>query len=1045
MLNLGKNGLKSALLASAATAVVMAVGAAPAAAQGTPAASEPTKVEKVTVTGSRIKQRDFKSTSPIATVGAKDLEMTGTVNVESLLNELPQVVPGLTITSNNPSLSGFATADLRGLGPGRTLILVNGRRANPSDRSGVVDLNTIPVSLIDRIELITGGASAVYGADAVAGAINFIMKDNFEGVQLSGNYSVAEDGAAPATSVDGAIGGSFDSGRGSLMAGFQYYYRQPVNAAARDWSRQTRAVGIDAAGNTFLTTGQLSAANTFNAAGSATPPWGFILPIGVAAPGFTIANITSATDPDGLGPLLGLTLDNDCGATPAIDPTLNASGFAGIRFNAAGGIEPFQNCAYASNNGQASPASNGDRYNFAPDNYLILENERVNAAVFGKYDIIGDDVLQAFVEASFTNTRSVQQLAATPVSPGVRVNVDLDPAVGPIVVNPYITANPQLLALVTATFPSLDNQAISYVTRPNQGGFRVGTAETNALGVTSGFRGTIPSLDWDWEVYHAFARNTTNIVNENNVGKTALTQLLNACNTTTLAVQPQPISALPNCPFPTKQGAAFVPTGNSNNPLGLNSMNADQLAFINVDTTDVTTYERNIVAGNMTGDLWDLWGAGPISAAIGFEYRDEQLIAKTDPFKQAGDIFGFNAQKSVNGQFDVYELYGETKIPLVTGVDLFEDLNIEAGYRVSDYSTGAGITQTWKYGANWSPTEGLTFRGIKNHAVRAPTAFELFQAGDQNFPGYGDPCNTAAINALAVGLRAARVATCTAWFAANGAVYPGYVLPGPNPVNFAQANSQVNAFQVGNVALNPEIADSLTYGVVFNPEWWPVGRLGVSVDRYEIQVQNLITRRSIANILNGCVNAGGVGGDCLLAPRLPDGQIQVVNQSLSNSANTQETKGVDVNFRWSSELEGIGLPGTLGVASFYTWVETFNNGGELVGTHDGTIGGGLPEHRATTNITYGIDDWSFLLRWSYTGEMEQLSFGTEKIQAYNLYEIGGTYEINNNLQLSFGVENVFDKQPQLFTDAQIFGQFNTDGSLYDQLGRSYRLGLTWKN
>ncbi|MFN9779886.1 MAG: TonB-dependent receptor plug domain-containing protein, partial [Alphaproteobacteria bacterium] len=239
-----KKTFKSALLAGTAAAAAMVAVTVPAIAQ------DGEKVEKVTVTGSRIKQRDFKSISPIATVGSKDIALTGSVNVESLLNELPQVVPGLTITSNNPSLNGFATADLRGLGVGRTLVLINGRRANPSDRSGAVDLNTIPTALIDRVELITGGASAVYGADAVAGAINFIMKDDFEGVQFSASRSQAEDGIAPATTVDGVIGGTFDGGRGSLMAGFQYYSRQPVGAEERDWSRDTRAVAVDALGNT---------------------------------------------------------------------------------------------------------------------------------------------------------------------------------------------------------------------------------------------------------------------------------------------------------------------------------------------------------------------------------------------------------------------------------------------------------------------------------------------------------------------------------------------------------------------------------------------------------------------------------------------------------------------------------------------------------------------------------------------------------------------------------------------------------------------------
>ena len=1027
-----KKTFKSALLAGTAAAVgfVGSVGVANA----QQATEEAKSVEKVTVTGSRIKQRDFKSISPIATVGAKEIALTGTVNIESLLNDLPQVVPGLTVTSNNPSLNGFATADLRGLGVGRTLVLINGRRANPSDRSGAVDLNTIPAALVDRIEVISGGASAVYGADAVAGAINFIMKDDFEGVQFSASRSQAEDGAAPATTVDGVIGGTFDGGRGSLMAGFQYYSRQPVGAEERDWSRTTRAVALDSSfSNTFLTTNplEISSINNFNPAGSATAPWATV------TGGFSLANITAVT---------GLTLDSDCNP-------VNGTGSTGgsIRFNAAGGIEPFQNCPIASGNDQSGPAALGDRYNFAPDNFLILENERVNGAVFGKYDIIADGVLQMFVESIFTNSRSRQQLAATPVT-GLTVNVDLDRTVGTTAINPYVAANSQLLALLNLQYAgNLDQRTLSMSIRPNQGGLREGIAESNAISVTTGLRGTVPTLDWDWEVFYGFSRNTTNVLSNNNVGKTAIIQLINNCGTTVTTPTTAPITALPNCPFPNLSGSTFTPTGNTNNPLGLNSMNAAQLAFINVDSTDVITYERNTLGANATGDLVDLWGEGPISAAIGVEYRAENLDSRADPYKAAGDIFGFNAQESISGEYDVYEAYGEVQVPLITGETLFENLSLTGGYRTSQYSTGAGIQETWKYGAEWSPFTWLSLRAVENHAVRAPTAFELFQGGDQNFPGYGDPCNNASVAALSGAAQVTRIAACTAWFASAGAAFAF-------PSTFNQVNSQVEAFQTGTPNLRPEVADTLTYGVVFNPDWWPVGRLGLSVDRWEIEVAQPIALRSIANILNGCLTAGGAsvpGNDCTLAPRQADGQIDFVNQTRSNGTGYFSAQGIDVNLRWSVDLDDtVGLPGTFGVASLYTWTDNWQSINpvavpatisESVGTHDGGIGGGTPEHKAATNFTYQVDDLNFLVRWTYSSAMDQASYGTTEVEAYNLYDFGGSWDINGNLLFSFGVENIFDKQPQMFEDAQIFGQFNVDGSAQDQLGRSYRVGLTWKN
>ncbi len=1021
-----KKTFKSALLAGTAAAVgfVGSVGVANA----QQATEEAKSVEKVTVTGSRIKQRDFKSISPIATVGAKDIALTGSVNVESLLNELPQVVPGLTVTSNNPSLNGFATADLRGLGPGRTLVLINGRRANPSDRSGAVDLNTIPSALIDRVELITGGASAVYGADAVAGAINFIMKDDFEGVQLSASRAQAEDGMSPSTSVDGAIGGTFDGGRGSLMAGFQYYSRQAAGAGERNWTG-SRGLALDPSGTVIVVPpGGLPPAGSslFNPGGSGTAPWATV------TGGFSVGNITTVT---------GLTLDNDCNPANGVQTTGGS-----IRFNAAGGIEPFQSCPYDPVGNGPAAVSRGDRYDFAPDNYLVLENERVNGAVFGKYDIIADGVLTAFVESIFTNSRSKQQLAATPVT-GLTVNVDLDRTVGTTAINPYVAANTQLLALLNLQYAgNLDQRTLSMSIRPNQGGLREGIAESNAISVTTGLRGTVPTLDWDWEVFYGFGRNTTNVFSNNNVGKTAITQLINACGVTSNAVQAAPLTALPNCPFPNLLGSTFVPTGNSNNPLGLNSMSAAQLSFINVDSTDVIVYERNTVGANATGDLVDLWGEGAIAAAVGVEYRSENLDSRADPFKAAGDIFGFNAQESISGEYDVYEAYGEVQVPLITGETLFENLSVTGGYRTSQYSTGAGIQETWKYGAEWSPFSWLSLRAVENHAVRAPTAFELFQGGDQNFPSYTDPCTSASVNATgaaASAARLARIATCQAWFAAGGATFTHPDLAPPNNASFAAINTQVEAFQTGTPNLKPEIADTLTYGFVFNPDWWPVGRLQVAVDRWQIELDQSIALRSVANILNGCVTAGGAGGDCTLAPRQSDGNIDFVNQTRSNFAGVNELVGVDVNFRWFLDLDdSLGLPGTFGVASLYTWLDE-SRGFGTIGAHDGGIGGGLPEHKAATNFTYQVDDLNFLLRWSYSSAMD--GFNDKEVEAYNLYELGGTWDIDGNLMFSWGVENLFDKQPQVTPVSQGFGQFNVDGSSQDQFGRSYRLGLTWKN
>lgn len=1022
---------KTALLAGAAMVAYSGVAAN---AQDT---SSDDKVEKVTVTGSRIKQRDFTSVSPLATVSAKEISLTGTVNTEELINTLPQIIPGVTITSNNPSLNGFATADLRGLGPGRTLVLVNGRRANPSSASGLVDLNTIPATLIERIELISGGASAVYGADAVAGAINFILKDNYEGLTVGSSYSQAEDGVMPAWVADAILGGKFDGDRGSIQIALQYYNRQAVEASERDFSRYAGAVMINPAGTAIFPSLNQADINNGNlpffAGGSATSPWGSV------TGGFSVANINTASGFAG-------GLDNDCRAANGIQSTGGT-----LRFRTGGGIAPFQNCIHPDTNG--TPDADGDRYNFAPDNLLILGNERSNAVMFGKYDILPEGLLTAFIDSTYTNSRTTQRLAATPAT-GLTVKWDLDPTPGVVAVNPYVTGQPQLLSLGSLQFggiAGLDNRTFVLNIRTTQVGNRFGEIETNAFGTTQGLRGTIPSLDWDWELFHNYSRNSSTIKNNNNIGKTAFTQLLNACNTTSLAPQLQPLSALPNCPFPynSAPGSSFVATPTTNNPLGVFALSQAMIDFVRVNSTDVITYERTIIGGSATGDVIDLWGEGAIGAAVGFEYRAEELDSRVDPFKAGGDIIGFNAQESIKGSYDVYELFGEANVPLITGETLFEKLELVGGYRKSNYSTGAGITETWKYGGEWSPFEWMTFRAVENHAVRAPTAFEQFRAGDQNFPAYADPCATTAYVGMTPAQVAARNAQCTTWFTASA---PPVVF---TPGGIAQPNTQVQAFLFGNANLSPEIADTFTYGVVFNPEWWPVGRLGLSVDRYEIEIDNQIGQRSITQILNGCITelAGGAvppfapGTFCSVVSRDPAasvaGSIGSINQSLANFTGVSEYSGIDVNLRWSLDLDDtLGLPGTFGVASLYSWVDESDGS---VGQFVGSIGGIIAEHKAATSFTYDLEDWSFLLRWNYMSAVDDAVFGAERIDAYNMYDFGGRWSMTDDLEFSFGMDNIFDKQPPIWAGAIGNGQFNTDGSTYEQIGRQYRLGLRWKH
>src|SRR5689334_11778483 len=241
-----QSGQRKSLLtgASVLAAAAAAMAATPAMAQNNtsqPAASS-SDDEAIVVTGTRLVRQDFEAISPVTTVGAEQLELTGTMTTDTLLNELPQVVPGNTRTSNNVGGEDFSTVDLRGLGPGRTLVLINGERVPASSTTGVVDINTIPAGLISRVEVVSGGASAVYGSDAMGGVVNFVLKDDYEGAELNATYgSELSTGNVPQFDANLLVGGNFANGRGNMTFYADYYNRQGVFQSEYDYSRVSGA------------------------------------------------------------------------------------------------------------------------------------------------------------------------------------------------------------------------------------------------------------------------------------------------------------------------------------------------------------------------------------------------------------------------------------------------------------------------------------------------------------------------------------------------------------------------------------------------------------------------------------------------------------------------------------------------------------------------------------------------------------------------------------------------------------------------------------
>jgi len=965
--------------------------AAPAMAQDAPQDAE---LDEVVVTGSRIVRQDFTAISPVTTVGQEQLELTQTLTVETLLNELPQIVPGNTRTSNNAGGEPFATIDLRGLGTNRNLVLVNGERIPASSTVGTVDLNTIPASLIQRVEVVTGGASAVYGSDAISGVVNFILKENYEGAEMSATYGSSWEGDAPEVEINGLFGGNFADGRGNLTAYAAYYSRASVLQGEFDFSRVSSALCSDRPD--FEQAYQCDSAAEAAAAraagggvlfsgGSVTPPWGLILNSGGNP--FNAAALNA--NPLTTGQFS--SYDHDC--NPATPNIAYGGGSRNLSFNDAGALEPANSAGAC---GVPDRAAGSSRYNFAPDNYLIIPAERVNFTTIGTYDI--SDTLKAKVHLNYVNSTSEVQLAPTPAT-GLTV-----------------TLTPAMQGLISANHPDL---WAALQSRPNPLGsfglFRrfteVGTRnsfdENNSFYLLTTLEGEFgPS--WDWSLTASYGSNKFDSRAVNSVNKTALAQGLAGCQDPTTGAS-LGVAALPGC----------VPL----DLFGPGTLSAAGQSFLRVNTFSTTQVEETRIAGFTRGNLFEL-PAGPVSSVFGFEYRETDAEFRVDNDQRTGNIFGFNATQDQAGSVNVSELYTELSVPLLADMPGVSYLGLEGGLRYSDYST-IGKVWTSKIGLEYAPVDWLRFRAVYNEATRAPSVFELFQNGDQGFPAYVDPCN---------GATGAAAVFCSSQ--TGGAQPPAFW------AGFSQANSQVEAFAFGNPNLQPENAETFTAGFVLQPDFFPLGDFKATVDYYDIEITDVIASFGAGFFINDCYS-NGVAASCARVVRDPGtGDIDFVNTTRGNQG-TFATNGIDVQLEWTLDMADIGLPGRLRVSELASFVDSFTfNGAEFVGTTNAGIGGATFDFKNTLTAFYDVEDWTFMTRWSYLPELvDDPGFGFVEVPVQpeaSYVDMSARWNMTDTITLSAFVGNVLDEAPPQTLNG-VFSQANTDPQVYRVLGRTFSL------
>jgi outer membrane receptor protein involved in Fe transport len=992
----------------------MITGATLLAATGAFAQAADTTVGEVVVTGSRIPHPNLTTASPVTTVTAQSIKLQGTVNVEDFINNLPQAFAGQGQYVSNGS-SGIATVDLRGLGPQRTLVMIDGKRLQSGDPSSVAaDLNFIPPSLIDHVDVLTGGASAVYGSDAIAGVVNFVMKKNFQGLQVDAESSVAEhsnddsqvrtaaafngnplptktewDGQRDTVTITGGVNSPDDKGN------VEFYFGKTtitaVNESKRDFS--------DCALTTIGT-------NTQECLGSSTSNIALFKPT---------------------GPLSG---------TPGHP---NTTSFA---------VGP---------GGSLSPFTGVDDFNFAPFNYLQRPDTRYNAGEFSTYNI--NSHVNIYSSFMFMDDHTVAAVAPSGAFNGTSYTVPC---------NDPLLSTAEATALCGAAAGTTAEGTATLAHRNVEGGPRISDIEHQDYRIVLGMKGDLVD-GWTYDMSAQYGRT---VLTDIESGYFLNSKLVEAFNVVPGATPGSAVCAgnITGCvPYNIFTPGAVTPAALAFlSGTGINTANDTEQVYNASITGDLGRY-----------GVKSPFASRPASISGGLEYRSENIQTNFDAAIEGGDLAGAGgAIKDTQGTQSDKDAFVELSVPLANDLPFIKALTFETAYRYSDYTSGGG-NDTYKFSLDWQTTPDLMLRGSYERAVRAPNVEELFLPTTTGLIGAEDPCagNAPALSAAKClnTFTHSLPGITLAQFTGGGYVLNGQTL-GPIYGNVDQCVSgQCNETSGGNPHLSPEIADTISYGFVFTPSFFR--GFSLTVDYWNILVAKAITTIPFNSVVDGCADSGTncslINRTASTNFGLFDGTSSGAGAvSLQNvNAGALKTAGIDVESQYHFRLADFGAP-DLGSLTFLfngTYVNKFTT---VIGTDEYncaglyglTCGTPTPTWRHTFRVTWNTP-WNLQLsaNWRYYGSAK-LDFDTNQaglqtgfkdpnptdatIPAFNYFDLAATYRLKDKYTFRVGVNNVFDKTPPIVDSenfaisAPPFGNGNTFPQIYDPLGRVIFMGVT---
>lgn len=1008
----GQAGVPSRLRAVflAGSSVLTLLGATGAYAQGTVAAQEDgnASVADIVVTGSRIKSPTLTSPSPLQAITAEDIQNTGKIDVQEVLQMNPAFgVPGQTRNTSNfgATSAGISTVNLRGLGANRTLVLIDGRRVVAGvPGSAQVDLTMIPSPFVERVDVLTGGASAVYGSDAVAGVVNFIYKKSFDGLALNAQTGISDEGDDEQYSLNLTVGRNFDDGRGNIMLYGGWSKQGGIESGARSRSRTDQT-----------SIGALQRSNNR-----------------------TNANLTAAQN-------LFTPQLNKSTVVPA--GTFNA-GTGNYIVDASGTVRPFNAAT--------------DGFDRTPFQAISVPLERRVFAARANYEV--SDAISVFAEGTYAKVKSRALLEPSPlVATGAlglfrqgngRYNIEQNfanpsnPAQFTRVINPLVPTALYNLATDTNGDGFRD---VGVTRRITEFGPRIGRFDRTNLRMVVGAEGKI-GTKWNWEASYSWGETKAS---------SSLSGLINQDRAVqALDVVPDVYDVNRNgnvseaiCASAEARAQGCVPW----NVYGAGKVSPEAISYLQATSLRDAKQSMHVAAGSLSGALFSL-PAGDVQVAVGAEYRKESSRETFDPLSIAARN-SYVQQTNTTGRFNVKEAYGEIVVPLIHDTPFFHNLTLRGAARVSDYST-VGTFYAYNGGVEWSPVADIRLRGVYAHAVRAPNIGELFAAPSVSVGSVNDPC--AGVTATSTGTTSTVCRASPGVLAninANGGVFTlnqtdRQGVGGLNVSNPDIQEETARTWTLGAV-INPVSIHALR-------------NLTLTVDYYNIKLNDAIARTSRDFILQECYNNSNQEFCNLITRRAiasgpySAGSIELVNSQLINSGGLT-TKGIDTTLSFRQPMSDLGMGGGTANVSV-SWSHLIKQGGvPLNGAAfdrtDGEINS--PKDRVFVTVGYGNDSFGLTLNGQYIGASylddqyrARFLLADGSLPDKKYFKVGSKFytdaqmrwKVSKEFEFYFGVNNLLDVgPPPVITGltGSVTGTETASGT-YDPIGRRFYTGVRVK-